>query len=168
MNEDPLVLPYIAVLVGLLAAAFVSAFIKTKKHNKLRKTMLEHQPISATYFLDNWQIGKRRTHAGYKFLDQPGCFAILVNPSDGENGPKAEKIFIGNSSKVCTQIKTHLSSDGSDGFARSIKNGKDVKVRIYPCLDTELKDTEHQIKEYYGLNEASSSRSRKRGKKRRR
>lgn len=136
-------------LLGACIALFVILLVaQSVKQKRLRESVLESKPIPAQEFLDNWITTKNGHKAvgGYKLMDQPGCYVILTNPSDdGRGRERYDNVYVGQSVKVCSRVRAHLTGHGNGDVYADVRNGQDVVIRIVPCPEKEMNDRERAL-----------------------
>lgn len=155
----------IALLVVLCVAVGI---LQACRQRRLRESVLQSEPIPAKEFLGNWITARsgHRAAGGYKLMDQPGCYVILTNPHDNERGGQDyDGVYVGQSVKVCSRVKAHLTGHGNGDVYADVRDGQDVVVRIIPCPAEEMNARE---KELIAAFNATSSYNNTRGGSRRR
>lgn len=135
-------------LAAIIVFYIVLGIFQAAKQKRLRESVFEGKPIPAHEFLDNWitAMSKRRAVGGYKLMDQPGCYVILTNPADDENGAKRfDNVYVGQSVKVCSRVKAHLTGHGNGDVYADVRNGQNVVVYIIPCSKEEMNAREKEL-----------------------
>lgn len=135
-------------LAALIIFCIVMGKFQADEQNRLRESVFESRPIPANEFLNNWITAKSRRRAvgGYKLMDQPGCYVILTNPADDENGAKRfDNVYVGQSVKVCSRVRAHLTGHGNGDVYTDVRNGQNVVVYIIPCSKEEMNAREKEL-----------------------
>lgn len=137
-----------------------------RRQAERRRQVMESDPISAQEFLANWRVGKRGSGLGYAAIDCPGCYVILTNPVIQVNGDtEYEAVYVGQSVRVCSRVRQHFTGHGNGDVYADVRAGKDVQLRIIPCDEQEMNDTECELIDTFN---ATNSYNRTRGGSRRR
>lgn len=126
-----------------------SLFSNGKNNEKLRKKVLKGQFISLNDFNKNWII--RRGEIGYKYLDTPGCYVILIfdKPVKKKKFSNYRNVYIGQSIHVMSRVQQHFTGHGNGDVYADIKYGKHVYVQIIPCKAKSLNATEIDLIEAF-------------------
>lgn len=132
--------------VALVIAAGVGAFVwRAHKQAELRRRVTSSEPIAAADFLRDWRIGKRGSGLGYSSMDRPGCYVILTNPRGQGADVVYDAVYVGQSVKVCSRVRQHLTGHGNGDVYADVREGKDVQVRIMPCEKAAMNATEKEL-----------------------
>ncbi|AEB07824.1 hypothetical protein Corgl_1728 [Coriobacterium glomerans PW2] len=136
------------ILVFFLAAAIALRAVRLLSPSSLKRTMRRGSPIAAEEFLRDWITSKSggRASAGYKTLDRPGCYVILTNPKRWSLRRRAhDNVYVGQSLRVCTRVRQHLTGHGNGNVFADVRNGDRVFVRIFCCRHSRLNELERRL-----------------------
>lgn len=153
----------IVILLLLLILLFCFIIFAYKQQVALRHQVLESKPITAKYFLDHWIDMKNGKTAvtGFKTMDQPGCYVILINPRHDNRGKQIyDNVYIGQSLKVCSRVRSHLTGHGNGDVYADVRSNQNVVIRILTCNKTEMNEKEKTL---IAAFHATSSYNRTRG-----
>lgn len=107
--------------------------------------------IPAGEFERDWIVsraGRSQTgFAGYKYVDGPGCYVILMFSHavlDG-NWSTFDDVYIGQSVNMCKRVHAHFNGKGNGDVYADLRNGKHVYVQFKPCEKAQMNDLEKAL-----------------------
>lgn len=147
VNDLTLVYVVIAVLCAIIIGIAVAVTVQqAHEQEERRREVISSVPISAQDFLANWHVGGRNSGFGYYAIDNPGCYAILINSFPLANGDVTyDDVYVGQSIHVCQRVRQHLTGHGNGDVYADVREGKDVQVRIVPCSKSEMNVIERNL-----------------------
>ena len=158
---NPMIVLFIGVFVLLIGITVLTYSLNVKQQAQRRQEVMNHVPVSAQRFLEEWRVGKRGSNLGYKALDQTGCYVILTNPARKANGDAEwDAVYVGQSVHVCSRVRQHLTGHGNGDVYADVRAGEYVEVRIVPCDRSRMNDMERDLIEAFN---ATNSYNRTRG-----
>jgi hypothetical protein len=149
------------IFIILIGLASIYYYLKDRK---LKNSILNREFISSEYFEKNWiavKSGNKGT-MGYKYIDQPGCYVILIfNQKVIDNRfSNYNNIYIGQSVNMCKRVHSHFNGKGNGDIYADIKYRKYAYVQLNPCSRDGLNDLEKDLIRVFN---ATSSYNRTRG-----
>lgn len=136
-------------LLAIFSIIIIPLIIQAKKNEEIRNNILNKTFVYYTDFEKNWIISKQGNKAmsGYKCLDVPGCYVILIFDHLVRDNKYSgyQNIYIGQSVNMCKRVHNHFNGKGNGDVYADIKYGKYVYVQFYPCGKNELNKIEKNL-----------------------
>lgn len=156
------------------AISFLLVKTKNKKRNQQLARVLSASFMSSTEFNEAWivpsyQVGaavrRRGTRIfakeikygrGLKYLDEPGCYVILIFDEPVTNGDYSgyKDVYVGQSITMYQRVRDHFSGKGNGDVYADIKYGKYVYAQFFSCMESELNLKERELIRLFNATES--------------
>jgi hypothetical protein len=142
----------IIIILGTFFSIFIifyQAHLIKKKDAQLRDNVFNHKFITYKDFEKNWITAKygKQGISGYKYMDTPGCYIILIfdNPVIDDNFSNYINIYIGQSVNVFKRVHNHFNGKGNGDIYADIKYGKAAYVQFATCDKSQMNQVEKRL-----------------------